>query len=397
MDIDTGSANKNYYHDLSQANFNTVDVLGYGFALSGFKTDCSGDYFTLVIDKVLFENQNTRMRIVVDFRNPDNDEITEWTLVWFNYIVVSRNLNGAYSDIWATVAEITLTQDFLSQGIDLTGTTYLGVPAGTCSIYDDPHYSFDPVTCFDTDAAVSDTQGGQLVIHTYIMGFRWSNNGTGASGGTHLGAAVLNGGATLGSYTPTTDETVWMVNSISPAGPVVYINTFNQRIKYLKVAFVLSRLDEFFISGTGPLPSREYTEFTTAPERSTLLYSSSYIYEAVTTFNESVALKQGASPSEFNQNYYKLPDKRYSFYGLSSFELPTSTVYSCTTIEITVTLDSFDTYTVFTPNLGRNHFLISGDIFTKNMWDLCAPSDPTDDRFENLVTFGKKSETVIPS
>jgi hypothetical protein len=47
------------------------------------------------------------MRIVVNFRNPGDGSITLWNLVSFTYIVVSRNLNGAYSDIWATVAEIT--------------------------------------------------------------------------------------------------------------------------------------------------------------------------------------------------------------------------------------------------------------------------------------------------
>jgi len=97
-------ANKDYYQSLSLAQFYTTDVLGYGFSLTGFQTSCSNTYYTLIVDKIAFENENTRMRVVVNFRNPGDGSITLWTMVSFSYIVVSRNLNGAYSDVWATVA-----------------------------------------------------------------------------------------------------------------------------------------------------------------------------------------------------------------------------------------------------------------------------------------------------
>lgn len=103
LDTYNNGANKDYYQDLSLAQFATIDVLGYGFSLTGFQTGCNNAFYTLIIDKVIFENQNTRMRIVVNFRNPGDGTITTWNLVSFTYIVVSRNLNGDYSDIWATV------------------------------------------------------------------------------------------------------------------------------------------------------------------------------------------------------------------------------------------------------------------------------------------------------
>lgn len=104
LDTYNNGANKDYTKDLSLAKFQPVDVLGYAFALSGFQTACGQSFYALVIDKVTFENQNTRMRIVVNFRNTNDGTITKWSLVTFTYIVVSRNLNGAYSNIWATVA-----------------------------------------------------------------------------------------------------------------------------------------------------------------------------------------------------------------------------------------------------------------------------------------------------
>jgi hypothetical protein len=104
LDTYNNGANKDFYQSLSLAQFFTTDVLGYGFSLTGFQTSCSNTYYTLIIDKVAFENENTRMRVVVNFRNPGDGSITLWTMVSFSYIVVSRNLNGAYSDVWATIA-----------------------------------------------------------------------------------------------------------------------------------------------------------------------------------------------------------------------------------------------------------------------------------------------------
>jgi hypothetical protein len=45
------------------------------------------------------------MRIVINFRSTTLNIISKWTQVSFTYIVVSRTFSGAYSDIWATVAE----------------------------------------------------------------------------------------------------------------------------------------------------------------------------------------------------------------------------------------------------------------------------------------------------
>ena len=104
LDTYNNGANKDYYQSLSLAQFYTTDVLGYGFSLTGFQTSCSNTYYTLIVDKIAFENENTRMRVVVNFRNPGDGSITLWTMVSFSYIVVSRNLNGAYSDVWATIA-----------------------------------------------------------------------------------------------------------------------------------------------------------------------------------------------------------------------------------------------------------------------------------------------------
>jgi len=54
LDTYNNGANKDYYQSLSLAKFSTVEVLGFGFALTGFQTGCSNNYYTLIIENVIF-------------------------------------------------------------------------------------------------------------------------------------------------------------------------------------------------------------------------------------------------------------------------------------------------------------------------------------------------------
>ena len=172
LDTYNNGANKDYYQSLALAKFAAIDVLGYGFSLTGFQTSCTNPYYTLIIDKVAFENQNTRMRIVVNFRNPGDGTVTLWNLVSFSYIVVSRNFAGTYSDIWASVGEYLNPVDGATAAFDTVGIIYqTPEPITTpCQIYTDPKYSFGPCT----NNNIGNVVGGKKIIHAYIMGFMWN-------------------------------------------------------------------------------------------------------------------------------------------------------------------------------------------------------------------------------
>jgi hypothetical protein len=115
----------------------------------------------------------------------------------------------------------------------------------------------------------------------------------------------------------------------------------------------------------------------TYPAGSNLLYSSSYVYTPVTTFNTPVPIDQGSSgsPTSFNQFYYQLPDARYAIYGITWFILPKNTNTSCSTILINGTLNGGNTLTITTPNSNPTAFFVA-DIFTVNLGALCN-SNPT--------------------
>jgi cell division protein FtsI/penicillin-binding protein 2 len=56
----------------------------------------------------------------------------------------------------------------------------------------------------------------------------------------------------------------------------------NDAVEYIKVAFVMSRYDAYVDATTGTYPSG-----------SLMLYSSSYVFTTVTTFNQAVAITRG--------------------------------------------------------------------------------------------------------
>ena len=176
LDTYNNGANKDYYQSLALAKFAAIDVLGYGFSLTGFQTTCSNPYYTLIIDKVAFENQNTRMRIVVNFRNPGDGTVTLWNLVSFSYIVVSRNFAGTYSDIWASVGEYLNPADGATAAFDTVGIIYqaAATTATNCPIYTDPQYNFGGTCNAAAAIAAGSVVGGKKIIHAYIMGFMWN-------------------------------------------------------------------------------------------------------------------------------------------------------------------------------------------------------------------------------
>ena len=154
-------------------------------------------------------------------------------------------------------------------------------------------------------------------------------------------------------------------------------------MEYIKVAFVLSRFDsKAAADGTYPATN--------------LLYSSSYIYTPVTTFNSPVVLVKGTVPAP-NQYYYRLPDTRYAIYGISRFSIPKNTNTSCSTILINSTLNNIDSYTITTPNINPSNFFFQADIFTKSISSLCN-NDPINSPLSTQIfTSSQKTFVTVPT
>jgi hypothetical protein len=410
LDTYNSASNKDYYQDLSLAQFQATDVLGYGFALSAFQTSCGQSYYTLVVDKVDFENQNTRMRLTINFLNPStfgtSTTLTKWNIVTFTYIVVSRNFNGAYTNIWATTAEAAISADINPPALIDKIASAFNSPLSGCYTYVDPNYLFNPSACLPNHPWSSTAaNGGIQIVHAYIMGFQWNSI---SSTTAFLGAGVFSNNPTAASFDSSQAEVVgsnsfnWNIQTnlgTVPEGPSVYVNSQNGALQYIKVAFVYSVFDAYYVPNQSTFqntPSNYYPG-------SVLSYSSSYVFDKVAHFNTATPIKQG-NPSQtvaptitYNQHYMRLPDARYAIYGLTSFSFPQNANSSCTTsISVSTILNSINTYTINTPNPNPTNFYFSADIFTVNVDNLCIPSDGSSP-FAFVSTIGNKNYFTVPT
>ena len=209
------------------------------------------------------------------------------------------------------------------------------------------------------------------------MGFRFNAAQTTTS---YLHAGVLPGDYTANrdnmEYTdaipdnaPTTGPGTVVITYANPGGPQVYFYNPNGAITFIKVAFVHSRFDYQFTARSG-------SATTTYPSGSAMLYSSSYVFTNVSSFNAPVVIAAPADiavANTWNRRYYHLPDTRYAIYGLTNFDIPQGT--GCTTLKVNATLNSIDAYTIETPNANPTNMFFVADIFTKNVDQLCQPGN----------------------
>ena len=209
------------------------------------------------------------------------------------------------------------------------------------------------------------------------MGFRYN---AAQSTTSYLHAGVLPGqyGVTRDNMEYTdliagANTNVVQIDYAVPGGPQVAFYNPNGAITFIKVAFVHSRFDYQFTARSG-------SATTTYPSGSAMLYSSSYVFTNVSTFNSPVAITRPADTAaglalvdNWNRRYYHLPDARYAIYGLTNFDIPQGS--GCTTLKVNATLNNIDSYTIETPNANPTNMFFVADIFTKNVDQLCQPGN----------------------
>jgi hypothetical protein len=87
------------------------------------------------------------MRIVVNFRA--GNFLTTWTAASFSYLVVSRNFDGAYSNIWASTAEVSLTTSLIDFPADSKEQLWAAGKGANrdCEMFRDPYMMVDLAGC----------------------------------------------------------------------------------------------------------------------------------------------------------------------------------------------------------------------------------------------------------
>lgn len=207
-DLGTAGSNKNYYEPLTRGKFDKNDWLGTAVALAGFETNCGQSHYSLVVDIAEPQSENTKLKLVIDFRNQAKDSMTTWTKVKLSYLVASaqRNPTGVTSAyIWATselidVANLytagTLNYAFNDPIFGLAGAAASGNDNNGCGLYyDQTTNPASPRWRFGTECDNGGAADKDVAIHAYIMGFQYQPDA--ASSGYYIGANVRFNSAKL--------------------------------------------------------------------------------------------------------------------------------------------------------------------------------------------------------
>ncbi len=180
-------ANKNYYESLARGKFGATDFLGYAVAIAGFETSCSQTAYSLVVDIVEPQNDNTKLKVIIDFRNKAQSVLTTWTKVKLTYLVASAQripspLTAAY--IWATSQYVDLTAGDVTAKAIFTDPIFTPENDDDYSIGSGCGLKWDSVLKKYTYGILCDTTldnervDNDVSIHAYIMGFQYEPDTT---------------------------------------------------------------------------------------------------------------------------------------------------------------------------------------------------------------------------
>jgi hypothetical protein len=187
-------------YSISLAGFNLglyAEVFS-AFAIAGFQAASNQQFYSLVVDTVIFSNGNTQMNFTMNYlyNNKGINFLTSWSsikLSWlavstlFETVVPSDPLGGSY--IWAT--SVGLFPPFADATGALLANSPFITPPGIADTNDACGFINSSPGYFDT---VCGGATASFETHTYIMGFQFN-----PAGSFTLAAAALlgNGGATV--------------------------------------------------------------------------------------------------------------------------------------------------------------------------------------------------------
>jgi len=390
--LGSAGANKNYYESLSRGKFGATDFLGTAVAIAGFETSCSQTYFSLVVDIVEPQSDNTKLKLVIDFRNKAQTVLTTWTKVKLTYLVASAQryptgVSPAAAYIWATSQYVELTGDITNTAI-MTDPIFTGADAAEidgksiCGLkYDTASKKYVWGSLCDGD--IGDRKvDHDVAIHTYIMGFQYEPTNTTDN---FLAASVKYGNSWMNDNknaevaywndaapgSQNRDEIIadkgsavygikFSVSS-TRGGPVFTIVSQNSELKGIKIAMVLTVINPAYG------PNSANNGFSAED----LSYSYSGLYAPVETAKYNIRTLIDKSTG-YNVLQEKIPSVKYIIYGLSSFALADNS--GCSSFNIDVSVDSVSSYTV---SLNQKSYVsnvvIQADLYFPQTKGVCSP------------------------
>lgn len=378
-------AQNTFSMSLTGFNLGLFAQVFHAFAIAGFQAASNQQFYSLVVDQVIFSNGNTQMNFTMNYLYNNNgiNFQTTWSSIKLSWLAVSTlfetvvpgdPLGGSY--IWAG------TVGLFPPFTDVSGAIMANSPwitqnaamvaSAACGFVNSSPGFFD-MTC----AGAADPV---FVTHTYIMGFQFN-----PAGPLTLAASALlgNGGSTIADA----DEALTTANFVfNPSGttgalpltgPRILVKGFGSQLQYIKIAVVITTI----------------LDLGTYPAGNTAEFQYSGIYMDYSLFNANNFLIQAASRVTNglnNYNYFSMLRSQYSIYGLSSFQINTLPS-SVTVVDYDIAFPDINTVTVRSNNVNFiTNVKVSGDRWN-SLINTCSATTTV------MFNIQRKSLITVPS
>lgn len=377
-------AQTTYTQTLSGFNLGVFAQVFHAFAIAGFQAPSNQQFYSLVVDQVVFSNGNTQMNVTMNYLYNSNgiNYQTSWTKVklsWmasstgFQTVVVDDPLGGNY--IWA--GSVGLSAPFTDvSGAIMTNSPFI---PQTGDMDNSPACGYINSSPGFFDLTCNTFPNSRFVTHSYIMGFQFNPSGT-----FTLAASAIQGNG--GTVAADANEALLAadivhvpsggVTTLPLTGPKLLIEGFGSQLQYVKVAIVITTI----------------LDITTYPTSNTAKFSYSGIYMKYTLYNQANPLQQAPNANDGNQNYnyFSLLKAKYEIYGLSSFRINTLPA-DVTVVDYDINFPDINTIQVQSNNVNYiNNVRVAADRWN-SLINSCSASTTI------MFNIQQKSLTTVPS
>ncbi len=277
------------------------------FAIAGFQAASNQQFYSLVVDNIVFSNGNTQMNFTMNYLYNTNgiNFKTTWTRVRLNWLAVSTSFqtitgSGRGNYIWAGSVGLSAPFSGLA-GPVMTNSIFANQPA---SMLADPECGYTNISPPVFDLSCVGAANPRFLTHLYIMGLQFNPTG----GSYTLAASVLR--QSINNDDEALLNTEFATAAVS--GPQMLINAYGSQLAYIKIGIVITTI----------------LDIMTYPDSNPANFQYSGIYMNYTLYNVAQPIRRYdplVVPAMSNENlrFYSLLNARYQISGLSSFQIAT--------------------------------------------------------------------------
>jgi hypothetical protein len=374
-------AQTSYSISLSSYGLGTYAEVFAAFAIAGFQASSNQQFYSLIVDNIIFSNGNTQMNFTMVYNNPAGTFQTTWSSIKLSWVAVSTGFatvtgSGLGNYIWAgSVGMSTPFTNGISGPIipnslwSMNSAAMIASPE--CGYINSSPPAFD-VNCVGAANPV-------FVTHLYIMGFQFDPSGTYSLAASVLRKTGTNVLADVNEALAAADfvtRNLGAGTTTELTGPNILINTIGSQLQYIKIGMVITTI----------------LDWAGYPANNPASFQYSGVYMNYTLYNlAQPIIKSNIAVNGQNVNYFSMLNTKYNIFGLSSFyisKLPADVTVLNYNLEVSG-LDS----TVLLQTDDVNY--MSGVVISSDEWNAvitaCAPSTT------NMLNIKQKYLATVPA